>query len=49
MENKECEACKMLTLYDDITVCPMCLWEQEFNNNVMSKDPHKDYDLLKVD
>lgn len=42
MENKECEACKMQTLYDDLVVCPMCLWEQEnptvIENNSSSKD-----------
>lgn len=29
MDNKECNACNMLTIYDDIEVCPMCLWEQD--------------------
>lgn len=41
MEYKECEGCNMLTLYDDVTICPMCLWEQESCDAIANKESHK--------
>ena len=41
MEYKECEGCNMLTLYDDVTICPMCLWEQESCDNQNAKELDK--------